>query len=417
MTKKILLLIGILIIIALAVFWVLNRGASTQNPDGTVGFSIRDFLPFGSNNNTVQIDTSSSTPDVVDNTPNTTNTNTPVPKLRKLSIEPVAGAVVFNRGTSTIVRFVEKGTGNVYEANGSTNQITRLTNTTIPKIIRATWLPDGSGFLAQTIDAYTEVIETSLVNIVNSKTSTSTENLTPFRASISKLPIGINEIIVRPDSKKIVYYIVNPNGSSWYISNPDGTQASKIIDMSVSEWIPRSYINNKVIIQTKSSYSSAANTYVLDTEARSIKKTGASIVGLSAIPDYDQKPYLISKGGQIPALGIMNDVSGTTVELKTFGLADKCVWSKSKDVAVICAVPNSIPLGLYPDDWYKGKISTTDTVRKIDYVNGIQTNISDLSADSNEKIDVVNPQVSKDDSYLIFRNKIDGYLWMLNLNS
>ena len=114
MSKKIILILGILVVIGIAVFLVLGGVPTKEGEESRVGFSLRDFLPFGkgdpgTNNSTT--------------TPNQNNTggenlpiidpNKPVPRLRKISKEPVAGAVVFNVGTTSVVRFVEKGTGNV----------------------------------------------------------------------------------------------------------------------------------------------------------------------------------------------------------------------------------------------------------------------------------------------------------------
>lgn len=418
MTKKILLTLGILVIIALAVFWVMSRGVGTEQSDGRVGFSIGDFLPFGSDNNTdVQIDTNTTpSPDNTNTSTTTeTNINTPVPKLRKISNEPVAGAVILERGTTSIVRFVEKGTGNVYEANSQDISIKRVTNTTIPKILRAFWLPDGSGFLAQTLDNYTELAETSFIKITPAKVVPGSETLTPSETLISKLPTGIRELKVSNDGKKIIYYQVTNNGSSWYVSNPDGTSANLIFQNPLSEWLIAAFDGKKALIQTKSSASTNGYTFELNISTKTLKKTGVGLVGLTLNPDYDFSPYLLSQGGNAPQLVVVNDKNSATAPLTTYTLADKCVWSRSKVPSIICGVPQGVPRGQYPDDWYKGVISTTDSIFKVDYINGVNSIISDLQNESTEKIDVVNPQISDNDNYLIFRNKIDGFLWMLNL--
>ena len=110
--------------------------------------------------------------------------------------------------------------------------IQRLTNTTIPKIIRAFWLPNGSGFLAQTLIAENEVVETSFVKLNKNSTSSTNESLTPFGTTIGKLPTGVKEIAIKPDGAKIFYYTINGSYSDWFISNPDGTSAFSYVASS-----------------------------------------------------------------------------------------------------------------------------------------------------------------------------------------
>ncbi len=89
-----------------------------------------------------------------------TNTNIPnnsalgnVPRLRKISTTPVAGAEVFSRrngsSTESIIRFVDRATGNIYETSTSSLAVIRVTNTTIPKINEAYFNSDGNSVLLQ----------------------------------------------------------------------------------------------------------------------------------------------------------------------------------------------------------------------------------------------------------------------------
>src|SRR3990167_9394362 len=226
MSKKILLIIGILIIVGVALFLVFTSKPQAEG-ESRVGFSIREFLPFGKSDAPTigEPTTETSNEDFESNITPKTNTNQPIPRLRKISSEPVAGAAVFNIGTTSIVRFVEKGTGNVYEVKSDSLAVQRLTNTTIPKIVRAFWLPNATGFLAQTLLSGREIVETNFVRLNKNVASSTNETLTPFGVTIGKLPTGIKEITIKPDSTKIFYYTVSAS-SDWYISNPDGTGSS-----------------------------------------------------------------------------------------------------------------------------------------------------------------------------------------------
>jgi hypothetical protein len=418
MTKKILLIIGILVIIGVAAFLIFSSKPALKEGESRVGFSIRDFLPFGNSSNSET--TSSTTNNETNEGENnllSTPTNQPVPRLRKISSEPVAGAVIFNVGSTSLVRFVEKGTGNVYEARSDSVAITRLTNTTIPKIVRAFWLPNASGFLAQTLLPDSEMIETNFVKLSKNTASTTNESLTPFSAIIGKLPTGIKEIAVKPDSTKIFYYTVSSGSSDWFISNPDGTSSNLVLSHPLTEWLPKWISANQIIMQIKGSSETVGYSYSFDAQNKTLKKIGTEAVGLSVNVNADASLSLVSSGGGIPVLHVINnkDVSSVGKADNVSSLAEKCVWLKDKNPSVICAVPDQIPKGNYPDIWYKGLVSTEDYIEKIDINNNVFYDISYLSSESGQKIDVVDLSISPDETHLIFRNKIDGYLWMLRI--
>jgi hypothetical protein len=422
MSKKILLIVGILVVVGAAVFLIFSSKPALSPGESRVGFSIRDYLPFGKSDNTSTSSTTIETSNgnlpadsqINSGLPNV-STNQSIPRLRKISGEPVAGAVIFNVGTTSVVRFVEKGTGNVYEAKSDSVTIGRLTNTTIPKIIRAFWLPNGSGFLAQTLLSESEIIETNFVKLNKNKASSTNEILTPFSTTIGKLPTDIKEITIKPDSTKIFYYTAN-GSSNWFVSNPDGTGSNLVMSYPLTEWIPKWISGNTVIMQTKGSSESTGYTYSFDVSTKIFKKIGIGNIGFSVNPSPDGSLSLASSGNSAPQLALINNKNNTSKTITTNTLSEKCVWLKDKNPFVYCAIPNQIPSGNYPDVWYKGLVSTQDLVTKIDLSNDVFYNIADLPSLSDQKIDVVDMSLSPDETHLIFRNKIDGYLWMLRIS-
>src|SRR3989344_282167 len=416
MTKKILLIIGILVIVGIVAFLIFSSKPPLAPGESRIGFSIRDYLPFGnSGNETTSTTTNTSTNN--NDTGSQTSTNMEgqlVPKLRKISKEPIAGAVIFNTGTTSLVRFIEKGTGNVYEARSDSVTIQRLTNTTIPKIIRAFWLPNASGFLAQTLSPDNEIIETNFVKLNKNVASSTNEILTPFNAIIGKLPTGIKEIAIKPDSTKIFYYTIFAS-SNWYISNPDGTSSSLVASNSLTEWLPKWISPKQIIMQNKGSFESIGYSYSFDVSNKTLKKIGLGMIGLSVNPKTDGSWSLASSGGASPELFMIDNKNVISKDTTVKGLAEKCVWLKDKNPSVYCAIPNKIPGDNYPDIWYKGLVSTEDSIWKMD-VGNIFGEISNLPLESGEKIDVVDLSLSPDETHLIFKNKIDGYLWMLRID-
>lgn len=402
-TKKIILIFGILVVIALAIVVVMSSDESVT--DNTNGFSVRNFFPFG--NPEDQIEVSDSTTSAQEQMVSQ-DTSEPIPKLRKISSDPVAGAVIFSRGTTTIVRFVLKDTGNVYEATSDSLAIKRLTNTTIPKINRSFWLPSGEGFLAQKTDG-SLIIETSYIRLKPTNPETSSEFSISHEAIISDLPTGIKEVTPSPDSKKIFYYTAD-SGMRAFISNPDGTNSVSIYSGPISEWVPNWFSKDKVLLVTKSSSESNSYGYLLNIPNKSLIKVFGNIIGSSALPNENE--ILISSGGVEPSLSLITN-KGSIEAIGAKTLVEKCDWLETN--SLVCAIPKRLSRGSYPDDWYRGTLVTDDVIELLDIKKNSVLIISDLKDESGEQVDVQNIQISKDGDYALFVNKINQSLWLLRL--
>jgi hypothetical protein len=419
MTRKILLIIGILVIVGgVALFFWRKNSPTTTGGEG--GFSFRNFLPFGnseesSNDNAGGENNNGNNGDENGNDPGSGTpfqTNSPLTKLRRISEGPVAGAVMLNSGSTTIVRFIEKATGNIYEARSDSAVVKRLTNTTIPKVIRAFWLPAGDSLLAQTVSE-DDLIETSYLKLKPFK-ATSTEVSAPFEVAISKLPTGIQEISVRPDGKKIVYYTKN-KGSDWYISNPDGTEKSVIYRSPIQGWIPQWYSQNSILITTKASFLAPSYGYVLNVTSGQLSTVFGSQMGGSAKMSPGGKFAIVSTGGSDPILNSINITNGSKLSIGSYTLSEKCAWDPSNTDYVVCGIPQSKSTGQYPDDWYKGKASTNDLIERINVNDNVVFIASNPFKDINEEIDVKEMYVSKNSAYAAFVNKLDSALWLLKI--
>lgn len=374
MTKKILLIIGIITILGIALFLALNEQKARN--DGGVGFSFRNYIPFGNNetNNTEEV-----MPEKKDRVPVEYTENDPIPKLRKISKEPVAGSVLWSVGTTTFVRFVEKGTGNVFEAKSNNLQVERITNTTLPKIIKAFWLKNASGFFFQTLSLENEIVETNFVSLVKKELSEE-ETFTPYNTKISQLPLGIKDLIVDKNDRNVLYYTIENNRSNFYTSKLDGSGSKKVFSHPLTEWSFRYWVDdNSVLIQTKAGGGIPTYSYTLNISKKEMKKTSNPIMGIA------NKTWI-----------------------------EKC-YMPVKNSFVYCSFPNNIITMDIKDNWYKGKIFTKDYIAKTDIINDSYYNILDPKIEAGEDMDITNLMVSEDESHLIFKNKVDGSLWMFRI--
>jgi hypothetical protein len=72
--------------------------------------------------------------------------------------------------------------------------------------------------------------------------------------------------------------------------------------------------------------------------------------------------------------------------------------------------------GLYPDDWYRGEVSFSDQIWKINLNDGSTNMLIDpILIPDGEDIDATNLALDANEDYLFFINKKDSFLWELGL--
>ncbi len=118
MSKKFIIILissvlGLLLVSLMGYYFIIQDG----NANGTGGgINFRSFLPFGGEQE-IPEDTGTGSENEEENTTPTPEENSTdfTQKLRKLSVEPVAGAGVLDITAGTLVRYIERATGHIYE--------------------------------------------------------------------------------------------------------------------------------------------------------------------------------------------------------------------------------------------------------------------------------------------------------------
>ena len=90
------------------------------------------------------------------------------------------------------------------------------------------------------------------------------------------------------------------------------------------------------------------------------------------------------------------------------------MWTTRGD-ELYCGVPLRTPRGVYPDDWYQGVVSFEDRIWKFNVVDGYAELVTELTTKTGGAIDVINPSITEDGTYMIFVDKKTGALWGLSL--
>src|SRR3989338_638162 len=396
-----------LFLLSLIGYYFILTGNDDGSSEGTSLF--RNFFPFGNNTDSGQ------TPRVeTPELPAPQNENNFTKKLRKISDNPVAGAGIVDVKAGTIIRHIEKATGHIFETELFSPNQNRISNTTIPMVYDAIWGNRALSLMARYLKEDDYTIDTYSLTVKEVPTLFATSSPSAENTISGKIfPINLGDISVYGGS--VFYLEQNQDSSIGYISNFDGKNRKQIWNSPIKELLSQ-YVNPKTVaLTTKPESGVLGFLYFVDTSSGSVRKILGEVPGLSTLvsPDASQIIYLSDGGGTL--LSIYNPKAAYVRTLSQVTFPEKCVWSRKDSTVMYCAVPKE-SIG-YGDliTWYKGFVSFTDDIWKIDTKNNTANIILNLSNESGEPIDVIKPLLSDNEQYLVFMNKRDNTLWSLDL--
>lgn len=391
-----------LVLAGLVGYYILSR--DTGGEEGTITNVFRNFFPFGGN----ETNPESNYPTPEYNTPsgNEESVNF-IRKLRKLTSEPVAGAGLLDVKAGTVVRYIEKATGHIYEIELFSPRQGRISNTTMPRVYDALWGNKNSSLITRYLKDDDRTVETFSLTV--KEVSTTTENTISGIA----FPENITDVSIFGSS---VFYLEKDDSSSYgYISTFSGTSRKQIWSSPMKEILSQ-YVNAKTVaLTTKPEENTPGFLYFVDTGNGTVRKIIGDILGLSTLVNTDATKVLYLNQGGNATMYLYDLVSKSSTTLTPPTFPEKCVWDTKDKNIVYCAVPEEYLGTGSLTNWYKGIISTNDDIWKYDLKNNTATIVANLQQESGEYIDVIKPILSENEQHLVFVNKKDNTLWSLDL--
>ena len=337
-----------------------------------------------------------------------------IPVLRKISKNPVAGAFIFSPEKNSkkeiedysIIRYIEKTTGHIYETKTNSLAQERISNKTIPKIHETKWL-DENNFIFNYLDE--NVIKTYSAVL---KPNASSTNLMELEGNY--LQNDIQNIIYFNEN---LFYLINSGTESrGILVDKENKQPKQIFDSPLKEWLINNIDNKFISFTTKPIENALGYMFIFNTTTKKFEKVLDKKLNLSTLPNKDLNilySYNSNLGHQLSLYNYKEKIT-TNISVSTF--PEKCVWDNN-NTDIFCGVPSQ---GInYKDltNWYKGNILFSDDIWKIDTENNITKKIISPIDIENEGIDIINLSISENNDYLLFMNKKDYSLWGLQLIS
>lgn len=318
-------------------------------------------------------------------------------RLAQLTDRAVAGAVVAQIASSTVIRYVEKGTGHIYEISLATGLEERISNTTIPRIVEAVWSPRGD-----------TLVLVSDVEGVRGETILANLSTTPGGAVT--LAIENIETLRNPRfgaSGTFFFTTINERGgtSAWARSTETGN-TQKLFEVPFAEarvlwdvWDEREhYVFSRPALGFLG--------YLYRAEADRLIKIDEGYALSAARPLKDV--LLVNKASDAGPYTLAIDIlKGTSDFLRIQTLEEKCAGGTS----VWCATSDAAYSTSFPISWYQGLVSYRDAFWEV-REDGTDAPLFDPESIAREPLDVTSLMYG--DGHLIFKNKIDDSLWIFN---
>jgi hypothetical protein len=317
-------------------------------------------------------------------------------RLRQLTTRATAGATFIGN----TVRFVERGTGHIYDIDVRGGTETIVSPTTKPRTMRAVFGNMGNA-VALTYEGQNEL--TTVLGVLDSGTDEAEKglNFIEFRARAS-------EVAFSRDEKDLLFLVKDEGGSTAYAYNLETKDTRELFALPLSDvrmlWGAPHYV------YTIPANKSIGYVYRIDEGRLSYVTNGGK--GLMAM--HHASGTVVSTFNLDGTQTTRDTETGFVPLLNLF--TEKCDISGTWSRLLVCASPMSLPPGyVYPDDWFKGLIGFSDRILRVDSANGGATVLSNLEEESGRALDVSQLVSNETGNMLVFINKYDNALWLLDL--
>lgn len=409
-------------------------GNTTYDEQGNPIRTINLF-PFGNTNVGTGGDTGTTNPDtgvVGPGGPGGIDSDTGrMPRLRQIAEGPIIGAYLYpapgNSGligpvaTSTTdsdventIRYIELGTGHVYQGSTVDPEIARLSNTTIPRINQAMFTePDR--LLIRYEDEFNRVKTFSAELVLNNSEAAGS----PKKIQGIFLTDDIARLDISPTGK-LLYTVAsetNSRNTLFMTSDDTGSNKTQVFSLPISEWnVSWHGQEDSALITSVPSYNSYGVSYTLDTKTGTLAPYVPARRALFVVASNDFSRALLGMNieGETK-LYTWDRPTNQYIDLGLSGFAEKCVWAQVR-AKFYCAIAIQTIAEAEPDLWYQGVSQYQDGFWEIDPVTG-RSSLMVLPAEYTDRpIDAIDMAITSDEQFLYFRDKYDRSLWSLQID-
>lgn len=302
------------------------------------------------------------------------------------------------RATTTVLLFVDRGTGYIYGYSPEDNSVFQVTNTVVPGVYDAYIFNGGRRVIMRYSNNENEVVVGMVATIPLFTKNGTASSLT----DIEYLNSEVSSVAVDDFGARVSYVVKTDSGSSVYTMENSGP--TPVASSPFGEW-DLSYGGTSLYATTKASSFAVGVTTMLPLFNIVIGEK----YGLNAKPSSSFILDSSWRSGSIETSLVGNN-GHRNLSLKT--IASKCGWGS--DNFLLCAVPRLLPKGGrdLPDAWFQGLVSFEDDFVYVNTSTLEETPFFSFEANYGA-FDINSVVISNENSFISFTNKKNGELWLL----
>src|SRR3989344_2887548 len=384
-----------------------GRGFTTGIPTGgEVGSMRENFVTFF---------TDSFSDYRTDEETSANGTSTPEePRFWQVSQIPgtgLASLVKIASGTpSTVLRFVERPSGNVFEVPAGGGSPPRLTNTLIPRVYEALWLDADSLVIRHADDDGI----TMLTFVADIQSASSSEDVGELVGAY--LEDDIRAVATHPTGKEpaLFYLATNAQGTFGIRAKGNGTDPKRLWSSPLRGWRLSWLTDATVVLSQNAAQGLAGSAYTLSLKDGSLSLLAGNESGLIVTKHPTENAFAYSTSVRVKTRLFVR-IGSETTELPIATFAEKCVWGAGAKLLLYCAVPDSFPDIDLPDAWYRGETSFNDRWYVVDAAAGSAEEMLGRQETKGARVDVVDPVLDADGERIFFTDGKTGTLWVVRI--
>lgn len=315
--------------------------------------------------------------------------------LQQLTTRAVAG---FAFASSSIVRYVERGTGHMYEINLDSGVETQISLTTFPQTVKAIFSPKATEVALISYIQYEQKVS---IGAINSDTEQIEVIAFPYNA----------QNISFADETTVYFTLEEDKKTTGYTYNLEAHSQLKLFTTQLQDIIVwGSDVSGEMYIQTKPTKYLEGYLYTISENVLTAVTSPA--YGLTSFINGE---YIITS--EVKDLSYVSQWlhDDTSTNQPILMIKEKCVFDPIEVAKTWCASPLETNSD-YLENWYKGKLTSQDYLWSTSLDAQSSTLIGDLSTLSGRTIDVTDISINTDGAILLFGNKIDQTLWIYRID-
>lgn len=325
------------------------------------------------------------------------------PRLWRVSTAPVAGSGFVSIGSTTVLRYIERSTGHVFDVDPMTGMVTRRTNRLIPKVYEAS-IGKSDTIVARTI---TDAGERE--TFVGSLGTTTEDGFTPLIGT--DLGASIRDIAF--DADGVVFLADTASGGSQLVrAKIDGSEPSILRAFGAGDFNLSLLNDGRIILVEKPSSGMPGYAYAMGT---GLVPLARAVPGLTLVARTSSSTAALigTDNGSSLSLSVRPTLDSASLTLDIHTVADKCIWMSGQSFTAYCAVPQEAPAPGFLTNWHRGTVHTSDSWYVVDGSAGTSDSFFEMKSD--DAIDVERPTTDGGGNFIAFMNARDKSLWLLRI--